>query len=47
MGTVLKDDAIPTVFDTQPESQTLKRTKDTVGTKATHTHILAGLIAYK
>lgn len=39
MGTVLKDDAIPTLFDAQPENQTLKRSKDTVGKK----NILAGV----
>lgn len=36
MGTVLKDDAIPTVFDAQPESQTLKCNKDTVGKTEAH-----------
>lgn len=36
VGTVLKDDAIPTVFDAQPENQTLKRSKDAVGIKKKH-----------
>lgn len=43
VGTVLKDDAIPTVFVAQPESQTLKRSKDAVGIKSNN-NILAGLI---
>lgn len=33
VGTVLKDDAVPNVFDAQPENQALKRSKDMVGKK--------------